>query len=307
MTPLSAAVPAVVPAVVYGFEETAEAARRLAAALGVSFREVHLHRFPDGESLVRVDAVTGPGLVYRSLDRPNDKLIELMLAAAVLRDAGAEHLTLLAPYLCYMRQDTAFRPGEAVSQGVVGRFLSGLFERVVTVEPHLHRTQRLAEVFPGAKAVKVSAAALLAERLRQDGAPPDTLLVGPDAEARQWVEAVARPLGLEVLVGEKVRSGDRDVHLVVPDVERARGRPVVLVDDLVSTGGTLVACAKQLTAAGAARIEALAIHMLCSPEEEAQLRAAGVFRLRSTDSVPHPSNAIHLAPLLAAVLQEDMT
>ena len=299
------------PAAVYGFEETAEAARRLAAALDIPFREIHLHRFPDGESLVRIDAAAstgaGTGLVYRSLDHPNDKLIELMLAASVLREAGAEQLTLLAPYLCYMRQDTAFRPGEAVSQGVVGRFLSGLFDCVVTVEPHLHRTPRLTEVFPGARAVKVSAAALLAEQLRKEGATTDTLLVGPDVEARQWVEAVAQPLGLEVLIGHKVRSGDRDVKIVVPDVERARGRPVVLVDDLISTGGTLVACARQLTAAGAASIEALAIHMLCGPEEEALLRAAGVFRVRSTDSVPHPSNAIHLAPLLAAVLQEDMT
>lgn len=301
MTPL--------PTAVYGFEETADAARRLAAALNLPFREIELHRFPDGESLVRVDSVpssgAGGGLLYRSLDHPNDKLIELMLAASVLRDAGAAPLTLLAPYLCYMRQDKAFRPGEAVSQGVVGRFLSGLFERVVTVEPHLHRTHRLAEVFPGAKAVKVSAAALLAERLRQDGVTTDTLLVGPDTEARQWVEAVAQPLGLEVLIGQKVRSGDRDVKIAVPNVERARGRPVVLIDDLVSTGGTLVECAEQLTAAGAASIEAMAVHMLCGSEEEAQLCAAGLFRLRSTDSVPHPSNAIHLAPLLAAVLREE--
>ena len=113
---------------VYGFAETEPQARALAEMLGVGYETVEVRHFPDRESLVRVPAPAAPAaLVYRSLDDPNGKLIELMLASSALRANGARQIALIAPYLAYMRQDTAFHPGEAVSQRIVGRFLAGLF------------------------------------------------------------------------------------------------------------------------------------------------------------------------------------
>ncbi len=287
------------PAIVHGFPESIDVAGRLAAILELPFSPVSLHRFPDGESLVRVEASGDTAVVYRSLNQPNEKLVELMLAASALRDAGARRVILVTPYLCYMRQDIAFRPGEAVSQKVVGRFLAGLFDGVVTVDPHLHRTAQLSEVFPASQAVALSACSLFAEQLRVDRVVPDTILIGPDEESRQWVEAVAAPLRLEVLIGEKTRKGDRGIDIEIPGLTRVVGRPVILIDDVVSTGVTLTECAQRLTAAGAASIDVLAVHALWNAEDDAALRAAGIARLRSTDSVPHPSNAIPLAPLIA--------
>ena len=288
----------------HAFSEGGEAAARLSETLGIPCREISVHSFPDGESLVRISSTAGTAIVYRSLDRPNDKLIDLILAASALRDAGVTRLVLVAPYLCYMRQDTAFHPGEAVSQKVIGRLLDGTFDEIVTVDPHLHRTLHLSEVFPAAKAVSVSATSIFAAQLRADGIAVDAILVGPDSESRQWVEAVAKPLGLDVLVGEKTRRSDRGVDIVVPDVAAIKGRPAVVIDDVVSTGGTLIQCAKRLIAAGAASVEVLAVHALWGPEEEAALRASGISRIRSSDSIQHPSSAIHLAPLLANTLRE---
>ena len=290
-------------ATVYGFPDSIEGAGRLAAALECPLSEVSLHRFPDGESLVRIDGAAETAIVYRSLNRPNEKLVELMLAASALRDAGTGTLILVTPYLCYMRQDVAFHPGEAVSQKAVGRFLDGIFDGIVTVDPHLHRTPDLSAVFPGSRAVALSAAPLFVDRLQSDGAGKDTVLVGPDAESRQWVEAVAKPLGLDVLIGEKTRRGDRGVDIELPGREQAAGRPAVIIDDVVSTGATLVQCARQLTGAGAAPIEVLAVHALWGDDDERLLRAAGISRLRSTDSIPHASNAIPLAPLIAEALR----
>ncbi|MCZ4328253.1 ribose-phosphate pyrophosphokinase-like domain-containing protein, partial [Brachybacterium paraconglomeratum] len=86
--------------------------------------------------------------LYRSLDQPNEKLVELLLAARTARTLGAPHLTLVAPYLPYMRQDIAFSPGEAVSQRIVGPFLASLVDAVITVDPHLHRVASLRDVVP---------------------------------------------------------------------------------------------------------------------------------------------------------------
>ncbi|MGE4218275.1 MAG: ribose-phosphate pyrophosphokinase-like domain-containing protein, partial [Alphaproteobacteria bacterium] len=168
------------PKALFAFADSLDPARRLAAALGLPCVEIELHRFPDGESRVRVPEAAEAALLYRSLDRPNDKLVDLLLAASSLRDSGTARLTLVAPYLCYMRQDMAFRPGEAVSQRAVCGFLDRLFDAVVTVEPHLHRIDSLAAVFPTAQAAALSATGLLAEALRTDGVDPATVLVGPD-------------------------------------------------------------------------------------------------------------------------------
>ena len=278
-------------------------ASKLANRLGLPCREVSVHRFPDGESLVRVAPADGTVLLYGSLDDPNDKLVALMLAASAFRDGGARRLVLVAPYMCYMRQDIAFHAGEAVSQRVVGRFLAGLFDRVVTVDPHLHRTADLAGVFAGSETTVLSAAGLLSAAIAEDGElSKDLLLVGPDAESRQWVEAVAAPLQADVLIGEKHRQGDRRVRIDLPDAARVRGRTALIVDDLVSSGVTLSVCAACLRDAGAARVEALAVHAICGDDDLAAMRRAGIGRFRSTDSVMHASNAIALAPLLAEAL-----
>jgi ribose-phosphate pyrophosphokinase len=105
-----------------GFPEYMAQTQALANAAGLPCGEVALHRFPDGETRVRLPEGLPRRLVLcRSLDRPDDKLISLILAAGAAREQGVETLFLVAPYLCYMRQETAFHPGEAVSQRIVGR------------------------------------------------------------------------------------------------------------------------------------------------------------------------------------------
>jgi len=250
---------------------------------------------------VRLPGDLPPRLVFcRSLNQPNDKLVELMLAARTARELGARHLTLAAPYLCYMRQDTAFVPGEAVSQAIVGEWLAGLFDQVVTVDPHLHRTPDLAGVLPGTEAVTLSAGPLMGDYLSDADAPP--FLIGPDEESRQWVEQVAERSGAAFTVATKHRSGDREVRVELDD-DQCADRLVVLVDDIVSTGETMAAAARLARAGGAADIQCLVTHALFCPGALDLLRGAGVSRVISTDSITHDSNRIHLAPLIAVALK----
>ncbi|QCO16041.1 ribose-phosphate diphosphokinase [Azospirillum brasilense] len=287
---------------VYGFPESADGARRLAEALKVPCHIAELHRFPDGESLVRLPEAVERAVVYRSLDRPNDKLVELTLAASVLRRQGATELCLVAPYMAYMRQDAVFRPGEPVSQTVVGDWLGRLFDRFVCVEPHLHRTHTLDEVFVGRPSVCLSGAGAIAERLRSDGVAPDTVIVGPDEEAAPLVEAVAGPLGLTALVGRKERRGDRDVTVSLPDGAPLAGRPVVIVDDVISSGETIFSCARAARAAGAASVRVFGVHALFDAAVAARFETEGLGTPLSCDGVPHPSNALPLARLIADAL-----
>lgn len=285
---------------------TLAAARRLGELLDTSVAKVEVRRFPDGESPVRVPDAAATTILYGSLDHPDAKLVRLLLAAAALRDLGARRLVLVAPYLCYMRQDRAFRVGEAVSQRVIGRLLAAHFDRVVTVDPHLHRVGTLAEPLPGIETDALTAAPLLAEALATDDGPPP-LLVGPDAESRQWVRAVARPNGLDTLVAAKIRLGDREVRVDLPDAANARGRRTVIVDDVISSGATMIALAGFLLEAGATSVEAMTTHGLCTAKTRADMRAAGLSRLRITDSIPQTEadHIIRLAPLLADALARE--
>lgn len=287
-------------AAVLCFAEGREAAEDLAGELGIACHEVEVRSFPDGESLVRVPAAAETVLLYRSLDNPNARLVELILAAAALRDGGAKRVVLVAPYLAYMRQDMAFRPGEAVSQQVIGRLIADHFDGLVTIDPHLHRISRLDEAVPGIPALSLSAAPALSAALAPDENP---LLVGPDSESRPWVEAIASPLGLECLLGEKYRNGDREVRLAIDGVERAAGRTVVLVDDVISSGGTLIAAAGLLLQAGAARVEALATHCLAGADDLARLKAAGIGRVRATRTVEGPTACLPIAAILADAIR----
>lgn len=288
-------------AALLGFPECAGQAARLAGELGIPQDAVSLHHFPDGESLVRVDTVPDVAIVYRSLDHPNAKLVELVLAASALRENGARRVILVAPYLAYMRQDMAFQPGQAVSQQVIGKLLGEHFDALLTVDPHLHRIHSLDEVMPGTEAVSITAGPVLAQAIKADVNP---VLVGPDGESRQWVETIAAPMGLDVLVGAKERKGDRDVAITFDGLGKVAGRGVVLVDDVISSGATLAVAARILRQAGATSVEALATHCLASDAELWALQEAGIERVRSTDSIPGPTATIPLAALLADAIRQ---
>lgn len=287
---------------ILGFTDYADQGERLAAALGQPFTTLDIHRFPDGESRVTLPLGLPERVVLcRSLDQPNEKLVELLLAARTARELGARHLTLVAPYLCYMRQDIAFHPGEAVSQRIVGGFLADLFDAVYTVDPHLHRIDRLDEAIPTGESVALSAAPAMAAFLAEQTREP--LLVGPDGESEQWVRAIAEPAGLAYAVAEKERLGDREVRVKLPEA-RFAGREVVLVDDMASTGHTLMEVVRRIREAGAERVHCLVTHALFGEEVTAGLKEAGADRVWSTDSIAHPSNAVPLAETLAKALRD---
>jgi ribose-phosphate pyrophosphokinase len=287
---------------IHGFSECIAQADALAAAFGARQDPIAIHYFADGESLVTAPPCDVVAVLYRPLDRPNEKLIEVILAAHALRDRGAKRVILVAPYLPYMRQDMAFQSGQAVSQRIIGNLLAGVLDGVITAAPHLHRTLDMTAVFPGIATAAIPPDGLFARLIGTADDHP--MLVGPDSESTPLVTAIASVLKLDFMIGEKTRRGDREVEIEFPNIGTVSGRRVILVDDVISSGGTLAHAARLLIGKGATRVDAVAIHALFDENGANLMRAAGISSIRSADGVVHPSNVTSMAPELAQALKD---
>ena len=282
------------------FVDSERFGRDLGRAAGLELERVAVHRFPDGESLVRVGATAGMhAVLVRSLHDPNAKLVETVLAADALRRAGARRVTLIAPYLPYMRQDRMFETGEPVSQRVIGAWLRNSFDRVLTLEAHLHRIRRLADVM-GRGSRSLSAAPAISAWLRRAGGARNCLVVGPDGESAPWVRAIARAAGAPWVVGVKERFADRSVRITLPSLPACRR--ALIVDDIASSGVTLAVAARALRERRVRVVDALVVHAIFAPGALERIRAAGVRRMISCDTIPHQTNRIATAPIFAPVL-----
>lgn len=273
-------------------------ARRLDAELG----QLTQRQFPDGETYVRIGTpVRQRELILAcTLHRPDDKLLPLLFLAATARELGAARIGLVAPYLAYMRQDRRFREGEGVTSAYFARIISPALDWIVTVDPHLHRRSSLGEIYSVATDV-VHAAPHISAWIRGNVEQP--LLIGPDAESAQWVQDVAGGANAPFVVLEKVRRGDRDVSVSVPNVERWREHTPLLVDDIISTARTMMATIAHLARAGLRAPVCVGVHAVFADSAYDELLAAGAERVVTCNTIPHASNVIDLHQALAEGVQ----
>lgn len=259
--------------------------------------QFELRRFPDGESYLRVlTPVDGCHcLLLANLCEPDDKILPLLFLAQTLRSLGAASVGLVAPYLCYMRQDKAFQPGEAVTSRIFARLISGAVDWLLTVDPHLHRYHSLDEIYSIPTRALSGIAAMQAWIA---GQPDELLLVGPDAESRQWVSTLANATGHPFIVGEKQRHGDRDVAVTLPEDPRLGQRVAVIVDDVISSGHTVLQTIAALSRAGARGIACAAVHGVFAEQADRKILQAGAERLATSNSIPGQYCAFDLTPVL---------
>jgi ribose-phosphate pyrophosphokinase len=285
-------------AVLLTLDGNAELRNGLLSHGGFDAGDCEVRHFPDGESYVRVlaDCRDRDVVVQCGLQQPDRIVMPLMFCVDTARELGARSVGLVAPYLAYMRQDLRFSAGESVSARLFARHLSAHVDWLLTVDPHLHRYHDLADIY-SIPCAAVSATPALAQWIEREIANP--LLIGPDSESEQWVSAVAAKARAPFTVLSKTRHGDREVEVSMPDVERWRACTPVLVDDIISTGHTLLETVAQLRQAGMAAPVCVAVHGLFAEHADSKLRDAGVARIVTTNSVMHATNAVDLSSLLA--------
>lgn len=278
-------------------------AARLASQDGLDLGRLEMHRFPDGESLIRLlSDVTGREVaLVCTLANPDSQVLPLLFAAAACRDLGCSRVTLVAPYLAYMRQDKQFRQGEAVTSRSFARIISAHFDQLITVDPHLHRFASLSELYNVTSCVVPSAPEIAGWVARN---VTNAVIVGPDEESEQWVTEIAERCGAPFFVMAKTRRGDRDVDVIMPEIARFMGRQPVLVDDIASTGRTLVLAAERLTAAGLMKPFCVVVHAIFAEDAFPRLLSV-TSQILSTDAVPHESNRISVAASVASAIRSD--
>lgn len=273
----------------------------LASRLGATAIVPEVRSFPDGELYVRIDGeiANHDVVLVGSLQGTGARFLQVAFLAGTARDLGARRVGLVAPYLAYLRQDSRFKPGEGVTSTYFARLLSQTVDWLVTVDPHLHRLDSLEHVYSIPTTIARAAPAIARYVATQIEHP---VLVGPDAESAQWVSAVAAGCDAPFVILEKTRRGDRDVSISTPDGPWNGHTPVV-IDDIVSTGKTMVEATRQLRAAGAAPPVCIAIHAVFADAVHDELVAAGARGIITCDTIPHATNQIGVADAIAEAVR----
>ena len=284
------------------------AARSAARVLGASVSEAFWKVFPDGESYVRIrGSVSGEVVAafYTGFPEPSRRVVEGLLLVEALRGLGAGGVVAVPLYLPYSRQDRRFLRGEPVSVRAVLRSLASVgADALVTVDAH--KLYSL-EWFPG-PAVSVDPAPVFAEALRSVVEESERVLVlAPDKGALPRAKSLGESIGAPFDYLEKTRDRVTGEISIRPKSLSAQGATVIVVDDIVSTGGTLARAASLLLSQGAARVVAAVTHCLLVGDAAEKLEKSGLEALYCANTVEprwDRARVVDVGPLLARAVSE---
>jgi ribose-phosphate pyrophosphokinase len=256
--------------------------------------------FPDGESKLRFPAMRGTCVIVQSTYPPTDRhLFQTMMIARKCADDGADEICAVIPYLAYARQDRPFLEGELATISLVAKLLAASGVRsVITVDMH---SQLGMSLFSSIEIISISSIPLLAEQAKSMRLK-DPLAVSPDAGGADRVSEFAKHLDCDSLVLKKNRNRSTgEVSIEDPDLD-IRGRDAILVDDIISSGGSIVAATEVLRRKGANRVYAMCAHALLLVDAAEKIAKAGVDEIISTNSIPNRFAKVDLSHAISEVL-----
>ena len=278
-------------------------ANEIQKKLGYEIGKITQHQFPDEETVIQIDSdVAQRNVIFiASLDRPNTKILPIIFAAETARELGASKILLISPYLAYMRQDKQFQPDQGITSKYFAKLISHYFDGLITIDPHLHRWHSLNEIYSIPTKV-LHATDTIALWIHQNIQNP--VLIGPDAESSQWVDEVSKKYNTPFLILQKTREGDRSVETSVPNIEPYQQSTPVLVDDIISTGMTMLVPIKQLHSLNMKPPVCIGVHAVFSGNAYQDLLASGVEKIVTCNTINHPSNAIDISDDITRVLEK---
>lgn len=286
-------------------------AEKVARRLGVECTQLETKKFPDGETYLKflspASVKSARVILFQGLARnPDNLLMELIFAASTAADLGAGKIIAVIPYLAYTRQDRRFHPGECLSSRIVSGLVeqSGI-EEVYTVDPHLHRFKSLREIF-SVPAHPISSVNAIADYIKRNfkGNFKVDLFIGPDEESYQWARAIAERLGSEAVILEKERYSATKVKVKMAGELNLKGKKVMIVDDIISTGGTMAGAAVDARKAGAAKIYGVGIHAILAAGALEKLRRAGISKVVATNTVDSRISKVDVSGEIAGALSK---
>jgi ribose-phosphate pyrophosphokinase len=258
---------------------------------------LEMRQFPDGESYIRIlsNVKDKKVILVCTLHQPDTKLLPLYFLSKIAKELGAQHICLVAPYLSYMRQDTVFNTGEGVTSDYFAQLVSGFIDSLITIDPHLHRIKSLSEIYNIPTKV-THAASHISAWIKNNIVTP--LLIGPDLESEQWVSEVAKNANAPYIILTKIRHGDRNVEVSVPHFDTYKDHTPVLVDDIISTGRTMIETIGHLKTAGMQPPICIGVHAIFAGNAFQEIKDSGAKKIITCNTIPHQSNHIDISDLL---------
>lgn len=256
-----------------------------------------LRQFPDGETYLRIlsDVQEKEVVLVCTLNRPDDKILSLLFFCRLLKELKAASICLIAPYMAYMRQDKAFNPGEGITSAYFAGLISSFADRLITIDPHLHRRRSMQEIYSIPCEV-LHATALISTYIKEH--ITNALLIGPDSESEQWVSGIAKDAGVPFIILQKTRRGDKEVEVSIPEVENYQTHVPVVIDDIISTAHTMMETIRHLKEKGMPPPVCIGVHAVFTEETFSQLLNSGAKEVITCNTITHSSNRIDVGQLI---------
>lgn len=266
--------------------------------IGASMGRLTMHYFPDGEVNIQLhnDCKNKTVVLLADLSHPNSKVLPLLFVLRMIKEKVPHKIILIAPYLPYMRQDAVFHKGESILARHFAEILSENLDALITVDPHLHRFFSLDQVYP-IRTYLAHTTSPIAQWIKTHVSEP--VIVGPDSESRQWVEAIASEIHVPFLVANKIRHGDKDVEISIKGLEEHKDKTIILVDDIISTGHTILEITKHLEQAGVGKVICIATHAIFNENAYGKLAHSHISQIVTCNTIPHVSNAVDVSGSIA--------
>jgi ribose-phosphate pyrophosphokinase len=273
-------------------------ARNIAKALREEYSEVKFRKFPDGELYVKLQKdVKGKNvfLVQSFYGDISDCIMEVLFAANTAKKLGAKKVTLIAPHFPYHRQDKSFHFGESVSIHSMGRLMDQTVDEIVIMDPHLHRIDSLSKIFK-IKAIKVTANDTIAQYIKKN--IKSAAIIGPDWESFKWAEYIGKKIGCEYHILHKKRWSSHKVKIYFRKGVELTGKKVVIIDDIISSGHTILETIKALKGIGIKDITVICVHGIFAEGSLKVLQKTGA-KILSCSTIPSAASKIDVSKALA--------
>ena len=272
-------------------------AKKISQKLKKPYSELKVTHFPDSEIKLRfkVDVKRKVVVLVQSFyGNINDCVIETLFAAETARDLGAKRVILVAPYFPYLRQDKRFNPGECISLQTIAKNIDEDFDEVFIIDPHLHREKTLKHIFR-IKSYKLTANTLIEEYIKKKIKNP--VIIGPDWESYKWAQKVAEEIGCDFAIMEKNRISSRKVKVKLNKKIDIKTKNLIFIDDMISTGHTLLEAIKAMKKLGAKKVTCFAVHGILAENALQKLRKAGA-EVITTNTIPNKAAKIDVSGLI---------
>ncbi len=285
---------------IIGGSASQKLAAKVAWDLGENISPIETRRFPDGERYIRINGeVPKEVVVIQSTGYPQDEnLMELFLILKNLKSLGVERIRVVIPYFGYGRQERRFKSGEAVSAVIVAELLEAAgASEIYAINLH----EKNIKQFFNIPVHEISAMPIIANYINET--VDDPMIIGPDKGALGFAEEISGILKCECDYLEKTRISPEKVETKPKNLDVA-GRDVVIIDDIISTGGTIVNASKLLRDLGARKVVVCCVHPVLVEDALLKIFAAGVDDVFATDTLRSDVSTISVAPIVAGFLKK---